>query len=277
MHDTGDTLETSNGHSIENSTEMNDTHNAAPRDKPDSTRAVLDIVSRPATPSHPYPSLTPYQSELLELILSRLPAKDLTRALTVSKHWQKSILGSVVLRRNLFLDPDPLREYITSEWNSKDHCIDKITREPRTPRGSFNYPIIELHPFLKTRPGDNGRPLGETMATVCFHDMPCSSLQTVHSSTFLFQPPLKEVIAYHVDEFEEMTGPQRIFSINRTKGVTFGDLLDEMQPKDVDSGNDREENKDSIRINVSAFLTDAPNVKTARAAQLSELGANQIA
>ena len=63
--------------------------------------------------------------------MSRLPTKDLTRALTVSKHWQKSILGSVVLRRNLFLDPEPITEYLTSEREGLDVALWMIFTQGR--------------------------------------------------------------------------------------------------------------------------------------------------
>ncbi|TLD08166.1 hypothetical protein E2P81_ATG10477 [Venturia nashicola] len=51
-------------------------------------------------------------AELLETILSYSSARDLTRSLTVSKQWHQIILGSVQLRRQLFLEPVRTNEYL---------------------------------------------------------------------------------------------------------------------------------------------------------------------
>ena len=85
---------------------------------------------------------------------------------------------------------------------------------------------------------------------------------------------------YLVDGFEDMTGPKEILLVTRTKGVTFGNLLDDMQPKDVSSGNNGEENKYSIRISASlAIPNDDDAVKIAREARgfdgLQKLDTNQ--
>lgn len=175
-----------------------------------------------------------------------------------------------MLRRNLFLDPEPITEYLTSEWTSETERSVRLTHE-RGISGSRNLAILELHPILEVRLDDSGRPLGEGQHGISFHDISCSFLQTVHPSTFIFQPPLMEVIAYLVDEFEDITGPKRILAVFRANGVTFGDLLNDMQPKGVGSGNKGEKNKDSIRICASsAIANDADEVKTAREAQASE-------
>ena len=39
------------------------------------------------------------------MVLSHLETRDLTHALSVSKYWHQTILGTVELRRNLFLAP----------------------------------------------------------------------------------------------------------------------------------------------------------------------------
>lgn len=45
------------------------------------------------------------------MTLALLSTKDLTRSLAVSRHWHKTILSSVILRRNLFLDYPLKREF----------------------------------------------------------------------------------------------------------------------------------------------------------------------
>jgi len=160
MHDSEDSLKASHQHNKKDATAMMDTHNTASHDETDAMRAVLDTVSRLAMSSRPYPLLTLCQSELLELILSRLPTKDLTHALTVSKHWQKSILRSVVFRRNFFSIPNPSENTFVSEWKSDTERSVRLTHEP----GSWREPnrvILELHPVLRVRLDESGRSLSE--------------------------------------------------------------------------------------------------------------------
>lgn len=166
-----------------------------------------------------------------------------------------------MLRRNLFLDPEPTREYLVSEWTSETERGVRLTHEPRN-CGKGNLAILELHPILKIRHEDSGRPLGEGQEGLSFHGISCSFLQTVHPSTLVFQPPLMEVIAYLVDEFEDMTDPKQILAVFRAKGVTFGGLLDDMQPKGIESGNKGAKTKDSIRICASSAISnDADEVR----------------
>jgi hypothetical protein len=75
-----------------------------PPTAPDPVTEVFEIVSgnRYFTP---VTVLTCPQNELVSMVLSHLPIKDLTRALSVSKRWQQVILGTVELRQTLFLAP----------------------------------------------------------------------------------------------------------------------------------------------------------------------------
>lgn len=89
-------------------------------------------------------SLILRQTELLETTLTLLSINDLTSCLAVSKHWHTTILGSQVLRRTLFLDPSPTREYIKSITQNGQRPLYALLREPL--KGSFAF--IDPYPAI---------------------------------------------------------------------------------------------------------------------------------
>lgn len=212
MHDT---VESIDEHDTKSATEKMDNQSTAMHDMTASMLAVLDTVSRLATSSCQYSLLILYQSELLELILSRLSTKDLTRALTVSKHWQKSILGSVVLRRNLFIEAAPKQEYLNYSQGQMGEWAPSIAHEPN----KNSKTIVELHPILL--PHSNPR----AKASIEIGSVSYEVLHTVQPSTLLFQPPLERIGMRCLTPRMKLVGDTEL---ERTHGVTFGTVLEAM-------------------------------------------------
>jgi len=148
------------------------------------------------------------------MVLSHLSTKDLTRALTVSKVWQKCILGSIVLRRTLFLEPVMKKEYLDCAIVEDRRWVDSIIHEPNV----NSQTIVELHPILATHP----KPRDKTrINSKCSR---CDILSTVQPLAFLVQPPLEEVkVAYYTTGNGITTS-----NVKRTGGVTFGAILKEL-------------------------------------------------
>jgi hypothetical protein len=127
--------------------------------------------------------------------------KDLTRCLAISKHWRQSILSSIMLRRKLFLYPDPKKEYYSIQSSV-------LLRE----KSATSRSIHELHPILM--PYSN--PCTRIYLEV--NEIPHKSLRTVHPATLLFQPPLDRI---QVDCAKH----EALIVLTRTDGVTFGDII----------------------------------------------------
>jgi len=136
------------------------------------------------------------------ILLNVFSAKDLTRSLAVSKHWRSSILRSTTLRRKLFLDPDPRREYLPFRPS--------VFGETAT-----SWPIHEPHPILQPY-SINAETYGPNLGV---NRVPRKSLRTVHPATLLFQPPLNSI---------EVTclGCGAVETVVRFSGVTFGQLVE---------------------------------------------------
>lgn len=210
------------------------------------------------------------------MTLSHLSTKDLTRCLTISKYWKDSILGSLVLRRKLFLEPVPDKEWEYLEYADEEEDWDltclwippayapSLVRAP-TKRGC-SLTIVEPHPIILPK-------INNVTPTYVESDhMPCDRLRTVPPETFLFQPP----------GFEELTVEykwghpryKRLSYIESARGVTFGDILkslDELRQLNVDEGYDdfdRSEESGEIFLFKAAevIASTAVKVKAAREA-----------
>ena len=196
------------------------------------------------------------------MVLSHLSTKDLTRALTVSKHWQKSILGPVLLRRNLFIEAAPKQEYLDYAKGEDGQRVPSILHEPN----KNSKTIVEPHPILPphSEPGVNAR--------ISIEHLPCDVLCTVQPSAFLVQPPLEEVnVIYYMTTDEGMIAGITSRDVKRTSGVTFGAILEELvslRPRQVNDhcymGFKKEE---KFCLNFAGVIANnARVVKTAREA-----------
>ena len=148
------------------------------------------------------------------MILSHLPTKDLARSLVVLKHWQRSSLAAVVLRRKLFLFPNPKREYLMYDPDARGdrfRISSVLLREPC----SISRPIHEPHPILLPHSDSTG------VISIEIRGVPYQALRTVDPETFLFQPPLNDVQVYY-----EYSGIG--ISIHYKLGMTFGQLIKEI-------------------------------------------------
>jgi hypothetical protein len=158
--------------------------------------------------------------------LSRLPTKDLTRALTVSKHWQKSILGPVVLRRNLFLEPASKIEYLDWVKGKNGELIFRLVHEPETCSASM---VVEPHPGILSQ----WHGLSPDTSRISFHFESRASLGAVHPSTFLTQPPIESIDASYLHLFPPQQACSELHCIG---SITFGALLKELNALRVECG-----------------------------------------
>jgi len=148
------------------------------------------------------------------MILLYLSTKDLTRALTVSKYWQKSILGSVTLKRILFLEAAPKKEFLRMVLDEDRNWVSSLLDKPEKNCKVITEPHPMLAPYI-----NRYEPTGTYLSIAA---VPCDTLRTVHPSAFLFQPPLKNIeMAYlklsaHCEHWGRGRYPG---------GATFGDLL----------------------------------------------------
>jgi hypothetical protein len=189
-------------------------------DTRDPMRAVLDIVSDESRLLNPVQtsSLSSHQTELLEMTLSHLSINDLTHCLAVSKHWHTSILSSLILRRTLFLEPSPTREYIKSMAQDRGKPMYALLREPV--KGSLA--IVEPHPAILPLTESHEVWVKETRW------MYCDVLRRVRPETLLFQPPIAKVIVW---QRREDSTRKLIHEVVCADGVTFGALLDAIRVK----------------------------------------------
>lgn len=137
------------------------------------------------------------------MILSFTSTKDLTRSLAVSKHWQRSILGSTALRRKLFLDPEPETEY---------HSI-KFSVFHREKNDDTSRSIHEPHPLLLPYISPTAR------TSLQVKEIPTEYFRIIHPETLLFQPPLSRI---QVD----CARHEALTILTNTHGVTFGDVVE---------------------------------------------------
>lgn len=135
------------------------------------------------------------------MILSPLPIRDLSRALSVSKRWNKTILDSEQHRRTLFLEPEPVEKYLElKSWDNDSKFQLTIVYEPiDDDRSITNCMIAEPHP---------GIALGCQFRSTNSQDvrgMSLERLKTVSPETLLFQPPLEDIdVRYGAFEIEEL-------------------------------------------------------------------------
>jgi hypothetical protein len=148
------------------------------------------------------------------MVLSHLPIRDLTRSLSVSKQWNSTILGSMDLRRTLFLEPAPAQEHLeyrlryevnTSRYPEKCRKPPVIIYEP----SEDSKIVIEPHPVIASACDLESR------AHQDIRSLSLKELKTVSPSTLLFQPPLKEISVCY--------GP---VSVPGSAGATFGAIVE---------------------------------------------------
>jgi hypothetical protein len=155
------------------------------------------------------------QPELLTMVLSHLDIRSLTRALSVLKYWQETILGAIELRQNLFLAPKAdVEEFL--EWEFEElEWVPLIVHESTLD----NRPIIKLHPVLAPDP----------RACTCLdmyqrHRL----LKTVSPSMLLTQPAVTEVKLEQ--ELHAMRPGHALRAVmKREGGVIFGDVVKEIE------------------------------------------------
>lgn len=137
------------------------------------------------------------------MVLSPLQIRDLTRALSVSKRWQQTILGAIELRQTLQLEP---------VWAVAER-LQYIPGMDSRLGYQHPTPVFELHPILVTDKYPR-----HTIRT----GQSYGSLHTVHQSTLLSRPPLVEVAITN--------GPHK-FGLYRKEGLTFGDVIHVLEKK----------------------------------------------
>lgn len=155
----------------------------------DSVTEVFEIVSGNRY-STPMTVLTCPQNELASMVLlSHLPIKDLTRALSVSERWQQVILGTVELRQTLFLTPKhSVKEYLEyeQETDPEGRALDTITRE--TSESSRSCLIVETHPVLN---------VALSQKTHLSTHQAYARLKTAPPSAFFTQPSIARFVVCH--------------------------------------------------------------------------------
>lgn len=188
------------------------------------------------------------------MILSHLSTRDLTRALTVSKHWRDVMLDpkSKELRRILFLEPSEATEYLEYRtafrrkyYMSICNSFPVIVHEP----SKKSKLVVEVHPILLPYcDRDN-------TTRVSVWSMYRDYIRSVPPPTYLFQPPLDEVFLYDI--------PRGAPSIIRAEGgVTFGALLEELATWDP--------RKPFYISSIGVVATVVKHVQIARTAQAME-------
>jgi len=163
------------------------------------------------------------------MVLSNLRIKDLSRALSVSKQWNGTILGSAELRRTLFLESE-LTEYLHFVRGTDQRCYEVprsvqpvITRGPLVERDNkaFVRAIVEPHPVFL------GRFRGSNTTTDSNIDINLPNyvmLTSVPASALLFQPPLDQITIDYSSRPTQIKVPG---------GVTFGAALQVIEKAQV--------------------------------------------
>lgn len=150
------------------------------------------------------------------MVLSQLEIKGLTRALSVSKYWRQTILGTIELRRDLFLAPKEKADEFLQWKQAWLEWEPFIVHEPT----SSSKPIVKVHPILSPKPATR---------TNLDTFQPHPWLRMVSPSTFLTQPPVTEVkIEQKAFSIAYTDSHTHKFVLKRAQGVTFGDVVQEM-------------------------------------------------
>lgn len=156
------------------------------------------------------------QNELLVMVLSPLSMRDLSRALSMSKHSNRAILESAELRRTLFLEPEQAREFLATQQGTDQRCY----KHPDEWQPVIVHEPFVLHEKRRTRKIVKQHPilLGGIKAIsgsgVTLPDF--SVVKTVPAMAFLFQPPVNEITIEHWGHSTR---------VQDSGGVTFGATL----------------------------------------------------
>ena len=161
------------------------------------------------------------------MILSHFLTRELSRLLSVSKLWNKTILDSVELRRTLFLAPQHTKDsagYLEFMEGRDPRCYEipsmlqpVILPEPLVVRKPDQIParlLVKPHPVLLNGVGQPGvGRVSDIMITLSNFE----TIKTAPASALLFQPPLEHVVIDHWG---------RCSSLEIPEGVTFGAVLE---------------------------------------------------
>lgn len=212
--------------------------------------------------------------------------KDLSRALSVSKQFDRTILDSMELRRTLFLEPEPAREYLEFMRGRDQRCYDVWnSSQPvvvRRPLGAHEFSQNLTRVIVQ--PQNSLWRVGDFyLEDVNAHEvrMSVSDFQvfrTAPPSAFLFQPPLDNVTIANWGRRAQLEIPG---------GVTFGAVVQAIEKiraatKELIVRSPRFaerlcglEDQMSLAINASGAVVDG--VKHVRTARLASVRARQLA
>ena len=167
--------------------------------------------------------------ELLEDILSYLPAKSLNNARLVQKSWNTVARRSPRTRQTLFLDAQPAYEVFGFHPNPGPACDD--TKYPyiasASPERPKTYPIVTLHPRLDNWAWSNVHPRlgGKISISLESPDM-MLALPAICRDQLVTQPPLPKINI----RLESCTHPDADFFQDRIvanpEGVRIRDVLE---------------------------------------------------
>lgn len=185
------------------------------------------------------------------MIFSYVSTKDLICSLPVSKHWQRSILSSIILRRRLLLDWDPRNEYLSYGKHtfvlSNKPILTNVNKLIHAP-----HPV--LLPYSKS----------DLWFDLEITDIPYEVLRSVHPATFLFQPPLNHIQLF----YEDYTAGAVELIVKREGGVTFGELLEELdEMRKLRRDSDGVPGDVCTHCHTRVIASNANNVMDARAAR----------
>jgi hypothetical protein len=153
------------------------------------------------------------------MILSPLSVRDLSRSLSVSRQWNKTVLESAELRRTLFMEARQAREYLQIMKGQDRRCYEFQSRWQPVVVSKPSQPdpreIVESHPSLVRKAASLGSSSDVNFTVPYF-----GSVKAVPASAFLFQPPLQNITIEHWGRTTKLQNPG---------GVTFGEVLVEIE------------------------------------------------
>jgi len=183
------------------------------------------------------------------MLLVHFSMKELSRALSVSKHCRDVILGHRGLRQKLFLESAQRTEYLKKEKITAQDDENMIWHVSYTPPprniivqeldqdSRYGKVIVEVHPVLERcrhdvpwEPEEMSwaslfcpqahllrNPDGSFLET---KGISCDMMERVPAEAFLFQPPVTKVNMYH---------QSHLVSLERSEGVTFGMVAEQLR------------------------------------------------
>lgn len=162
-------------------------------------------------------------AEIFERILVHLDAAELARARRTSLRWERQILSSSRLKRQMFLSPTLDSEVIS--WDEDAVAVSQAPRLPRcdTPAGLTE--IVELHPAITAIPhGPNFTDGRRGLEVILANDVNriLSWSRGQWHDMLLTQPPCRSV---HVESLSAFGGSTHLLC---PTGVTLGMIHEEL-------------------------------------------------